>query len=132
MKETKALLEEYQSLLGNKDQASLDRKEEIVRLLESRKTPETESAVESMINRNLQRIDGEMLSIKAQLGEFYEVLPLSYIAKTFFGKSPSWLYQRINGIPVRGRVYSLNEEQKKIFNAAMQELSKFYGSFRLA
>lgn len=132
MKDTKALLEEYQSLLGNKDQASLDRKEEIVRLLESQKTPETETAVESMINRNLQRIDGEMLSIKAQLGEYYDVLPLSYIAKTFFGKSPSWLYQRINGIPVRGRVYSLNEEQKKIFNTAMQELSKFYGSFRLA
>ena len=89
-------------------------------------------AAHFLTGRNLQRIDGEILSIKAQLGEYYEVLPLSYIAKTFFGKSPAWLYQRINGIPVRGRVYSLNEEQKRIFNTAMEQLAKFYGSFRLA
>lgn len=60
-----------------------------------------------------------------------EFLPLSYIARTYFHKSRAWLHQCLNGYQVRGRVYSLNEEERRIFNTAMLELSARIGSVQL-
>ena len=57
---------------------------------------------------------------------------MSYIAKHYFGKSASWLYQRINGNKVDGRVYTLNAEQKATFNRALQEIAKRISSFSIA
>ena len=65
-------------------------------------------------------------TIAEQLGEMKQALPLSYIARNYFKKSPSWLSQRINGTPVRGRVYTLNEEQKEIFHRALRDISQLY------
>ena len=82
--------------------------------------------------RNLGRIDGDIATIRQQLGNRYDILPMAYIAEHYFGKSRAWLYQRINGHKVRGKVYTLNEEQKRTFNEACQDLAKEIGSFRLA
>ncbi len=60
------------------------------------------------------------------------VIPLSYIAKYYFKKSAAWLSQRINGTPVRGKVYTLSGEQKETFNRAMRELGQKIGSFQIA
>ena len=62
----------------------------------------------------------------------YKLIPWSYIAKEYFGKSVSWLTQRINGYSVRGKVYTLNEEQKATLNRALSEIGKFIGSYRVA
>ena len=66
--------------------------------------------------------------LRTQIENEYEILPLSYIAKHYFHKSRAWLYQRLNGLEVKGRTYALNDEQKKIFNLACQDISKRIGS----
>ena len=55
-----------------------------------------------------------------EIRDSLDILPLSYIAKHYFGKSASWLYQRINGNKVRGKVYTLNKEEIEIFNKAFK------------
>ena len=68
------------------------------------------------------------LSARAQLAETYELLPISYIAKEYFGKTAAWLYQRLNGYKVRGKVYSLTNEEKNVFNRAVQDIAHRIGS----
>lgn len=70
-------------------------------------------------------------TIAEQLGDLKQALPMSYIAEHYFNKSASWLSQRVNGTPVRGRVYTLNSEQKEIFNRALREIGEMIKSYRL-
>lgn len=132
MKDYELKLKEFQALLGKSDEASEKRKDEIVAWLEENGNEDAKLACEEMIKCNLKRIDNEVATIRKQLGTKYDILPISYIAKHYFGKSVSWLHQRINGYSVRGRVYTLNDEQKKIFNEACQDIAKKIGSFKLA
>lgn len=43
-------------------------------------------------------------AVKEKLGKLPEALSMAYISKTYFGKSASWLSQRINGNKVNGKV----------------------------
>lgn len=131
MKKYEELLKEFETLLGKDDETSEHRKNEIVAWIEKYGDEEAKHACEEMIMRNLERIDGDIADIRRQLGSRYDILPIAYIATHYFGKSKSWLYQRINGHRVRGRIYTLNEEQKLIFNNACQDLAKKIGSFKL-
>ena len=70
-------------------------------------------------------------TIAEQLGDLKQALPMAYIAEHYFNKSASWLSQRVNGTPVRGRVYALNSEQKEIFNRALREIGEFLQSYRI-
>lgn len=132
MKEYELKLQEFQALLGKDDEASENRKNEILAWLEENGDDNAKQACKKMIMLNLKRIDKDVATIREQLGSKYDILPISYIAKHYFGKSVSWLHQRINGYSVRGHVYTLNDEQKKIFNNACQDIAKKIGSFKLA
>lgn len=85
------------------------------------------------IKEELLQVNAELkgMAIKEQLKDKYEILPISYIAKNYFNKSTAWLYQRINGTKVRGRVYTLNEKEKSIFNDALQDIAKQIGSLSI-
>lgn len=63
--------------------------------------------------------------------EVADILPLSYIAKNYFGKSAAWLYQRINGNKVRGKVYTLNREEVDTFNRALKEIGNKISSLSI-
>ncbi|MDM8155649.1 DUF5053 domain-containing protein [Bacteroides gallinaceum] len=82
------------------------------------------------LGKEIDRIERKA-SIREQLEGIIEFLPMSYIAKHYFGKSASWLYQRINGNTVRGRVYTLNDEQRATFNAALQDIARQLSSFSI-
>ncbi|MEL5894881.1 DUF5053 domain-containing protein [Bacteroides sp. GD17] len=82
------------------------------------------------IKESLGRIEYE-LKIKDQLKEVTDILPLSYIAKNYFGKSAAWLYQRINGNKVRGKVYTLNHEEIATFNRALKEIGNKISSLSI-
>lgn len=60
--------------------------------------------------------------------EIADIVPISYIAKNYFGKSRAWLYQRINGYRVRGHVYTLNDNELETFNRALKEIGNKIGS----
>lgn len=132
MEEYQIKLKEFESLLGEEDDASNKRRTEIVNWLKENGGEDAKKAAEKLIMRHLHETDKFVKTIRQQLGDKYEILPISYIARHYFGKSASWLHQRINGYEVRGKVYTLNEEQKKIFNDACQDIAKQIGSIHYA
>ena len=132
MEEYQIKLKEFESLLGKEDDASNKRRTEIVNWLKEHGGEDAKKAAEKLIMRHLHETDKFVKTIRQQLGDKYEILPISYIARHYFGKSASWLHQRINGYEVRGKVYTLNEEQKKIFNDACQDIAKQIGSIHYA
>lgn len=132
MEEYQIKLKEFESLLGKEDEASNKRRTEIVNWLKENGGEDAKTAAENLIMRHLHETDKFVKTIRQQLGDKYEILPISYIARHYFGKSASWLHQRINGYEVRGKVYTLNEEQKKIFNDACQDIAKQIGSIHYA
>lgn len=68
------------------------------------------------------------LTIREQMKDVINLVPLAYIAKNYFGKSRAWLYQRINGYKVRGKVYTLNEKEIETFNQALKDIGSKIGS----
>lgn len=94
--------------------------------------PEVRAAMPALLDQKIADTKEEIENLRSQMGEIYELLPLSYIAESYFGKSKAWLYQRLNGYEVRGHRYTLSTEQKQIFNTACQEIAQRIGSFCLA
>ena len=79
------------------------------------------------INERLER----MLSVRQQVKELGQIVSLKYIAEHYFGKSSAWLSQRINGSPIRGKVYFLKESEIDTLNFAIQDISKKLGSLSI-
>lgn len=96
--------------------------------------PEEKEAIRKHLNKALDTIADSVeeidrrLTIREQMNEIIDLIPLSYIAKNYFGKSRSWLYQRINGYKIRGQVYTLNERELEIFNRALKDIGNKIGS----
>lgn len=132
MKEYEAKLKEYEALAGNTDAESRARKEELVAWFEANNTDEFKEAANNMVTANLDRIEKEICELRSQIGDEYSLLPLSYIAKHYFGKTRAWLFQRLNGYRVRGKVYTLTDEQKAVFNDAVQDIARRIGSVRIS
>lgn len=133
MTEVEVKLKELRGLMAKDDPKSEARRNEIATWLKENHSTEVENAFFEFMEDGLTDIQTEIDDIRHQISdEDYKLLPLSYIAKHYFGKSHAWLSQRINGTKVRGKVYTLSEEQKATFNAAMQDLSKKFGSFHIA
>lgn len=96
--------------------------------------PEEKEAIRKHLDAELNAIENRVdtldksITIREQMNEVIDLIPVSYIAKNYFGKSRAWLYQRINGYKVRGRVYSLNEKEVETFNRALKDISNKIGS----
>lgn len=134
----KELLKELQEMSALKDDASLEKAREIRAKYNS---PKEREFIIKYMNGELDSIENEikiadaklerMLSIKAQVKEISEIVSLKYIAKNYFGKSASWLSQRINGSPVRGKIYCLKDSELDILNSAIQDIGKKLGSLSI-
>ena len=121
MEKVNEIFAELKNLMGKTDDASNHRREEIglwIRANNDKK--EVVDAYNKFMAEGLAEAEADVERIRMQIATRYELLPIAYIAKHYFGKSRSWLYQRINGNKVRGRVYTLNEEQKAVFNLAVK------------
>lgn len=132
------LLEEYKALAGKSDDCSEKRKAEILQYAQEHNAEFPHDEIVTSFNDWMKDVSAKVENVRQRIlrdeisDEMYKLLPMKYIATHYFGRSVSWLSQRLNGTKVRGKSYSLNEEQKATFNAAMQDLSKQFGSFRLA
>lgn len=127
--EVRQLFEQCKSLAGTADRETIDRMADKMNEIA---TPEEMKEVEQLMRDWLMEIGDDIADIKRQIrDEDYKLLPISYIAKNYFGKSSSWLYQRINGTSVRGRTYTLNAEQKKVFNSALKEIGEKIASLSI-
>ena len=62
-------------------------------------------------------------TLRVYLDGIYESISWSYIARHYFGKSRSWLSQRINGLKIRNKEVQFTESEKKILLNALLDLS---------
>ena len=116
MEKAKELLAELKPLMSKFDKESETRRE----------------AFNNFMDAGLTEIESDVNRLREQMEDKYSLLPIAYIARHYFGKSRAWLYQRLNGNEVRGKVYTLNAEQKNTFNNAVQDIARQIGSVHLA
>lgn len=138
MRRVQDILAEMKPLMGSLDveeRKKLDALEEELKSLQM--TAEDKSVAKEWyeeglgeIKESIRHIEHE-LKIRDQLKEVADIIPLSYIAKNYFGKSAAWLYQRINGNKVRGKVYTLNREEVATFNRALKEIGSKISSLSI-
>ena len=127
------LLKEYASLAGKEDEKSEARKIEILNYIKLNADDSDREEAKAFISQKMEQLQSEVLTLREQLAEEdYKLLPLRYIAQEYFGKSAAWLSQRLNGSEVRGHIYTLNSEQKDIFNRAVKEIGQRISSLQFA
>ncbi|MDR1881278.1 MAG: DUF5053 domain-containing protein [Prevotella sp.] len=68
------------------------------------------------------------MSVKIQLLEVSEIVSMSYIARKYFKKTRTWLYQKINGNNKNGKPVKFTPEEIETLNYALQDISKQLGS----
>ena len=109
-------------------------KERFLSIQERYTSPEDTEAIGDFIldnmkimNQELEELD-RMVTVQEQLAKDKEIIPIAYIARTYFGKSTAWLQQRLYGYKVRGKVYKLSDKDLCTFNNALQDISKRIGS----
>ena len=138
MEKQESLLKEFEALMGSSRPEDISRKEEIAKILEASDSPEQQRMVKEMLCRQMEVVENNLEEVKREVlrsqidDKAYKLIPWSYIAKEYFGKSVSWLTQRINGYPVRGKVYTLDERQKATLNRALNEIGSYIGSYHFA
>lgn len=70
----------------------------------------------------------ERIKIKDQLKEISEIISLSYIAKKYFNKTRTWIYQRINENTVHGKPVRFTDEELDTLRFAIKDISNKLGS----
>jgi hypothetical protein len=63
------------------------------------------------------------VSAKQQLDDILLDITWSKISSRYFGKSPSWIYHKIDGIDGNGQPNGFSEEEKENFRGALFDLS---------
>lgn len=133
MENINSIFNELKSLMGKTDKASEERRDEISLWLKENSTnAEVKEAYNRFMTEGLAEVKSGVDKLREQIDSRYDLLPISYIAQHYFGKSKAWLYQRLNGNKLRGKVYTLNDEQKNIFNSAVKDIARQIGSVQLS
>lgn len=133
MENINSIFNELKSLMGKTDKTSEERRDEIsLWLKENSANEEVKEAYNRFMTEGLAEVKSGVDKLREQIDSRYDLLPISYIAQHYFGKSKAWLYQRLNGNKVRGKVYTLNDEQKNIFNSAVKDIARQIGSVQLS
>lgn len=120
-KERKALADEYKRWFE-----SLSDEE---KKLETAHQYETVRAVLEGVKVNNEELDAHR--IREKLGNVPEAISLSYIAKNYFGKTKTWLYQRLNGNKVNGKEARFTESEARQLQDALHDLGQRLSSIVL-
>ena len=81
------------------------------------------------IDRMLKVVDDDLEVLKAEkirsaMGDLGSAISFAYIAKHYFGKSQSWLTQRLNGSVVNGKTARFNKTELIQFQNAIHDLGR--------
>jgi translation initiation factor IF-2 len=89
-------------------------------------TPEEQATFKADTKKSLIAIKERLneINMRLDMEDVANALSLSYIAKTYFGKSKAWLYQRLNGYNVNGKPARFTDEERKTFIDALHDLSR--------
>jgi len=120
--EMQAEFEQYKNLKTEAERS--DFQETRAKWLESLSNEKrTEYTRASLSGLNATVLAAEEFILTTKLGDIAKAVSLSYIATTYFGKSRSWLYQRLNGHTVNGKPAQFSPEEKLQFARALNDLS---------
>jgi len=75
--------------------------------------------------------EAESLLVSEQLKEVSKIVSMSYIAKNYFNKNRSWIYQKINGNLKNGKQVKFTESEIHTFNLALKDISNKIGSIAI-
>lgn len=96
-------------------------------------TPQTEQISTEQFLDGIGKITESMKEVAAMaredtarrlMGDIPEAISLSYIAKTYFGKSRAWLMQKVNGNTVNGKKAAFTPTESQQMREALLDLSK--------
>ena len=100
----------------------------VQRIADTYQTEENKKEISAFMDECLHNVDAKLnhleeQTIKLQLQEVSEMISLSWLAKKYFGKTRAWIYQRINGNIVNGKVCKFTEEELNTLNMALKDIS---------
>lgn len=98
---------------------------EMARLHEENPKAFTE-ALEGLIKTTDQKIDE--LTMAERMGEATKMVSMAYIARTYFGKSRSWLAHKLNGNIVNGKPAGFTDSERMTLKHALADMSTKLGS----
>ncbi len=87
------------------------------------------TAALDMIRQTNDEIAGIVL--RKRLKDILPAISLAYVAKTYFGKSRQWLYQRINGNLVNGKPARFTPAELRTLDAALKDLAARLSEIRV-
>ena len=70
--------------------------------------------------------------LREQLDDILPAISLAYIAKTYFGKSRQWLYQRVNGSMVNGKPARMTPDEAANLEFALKDLGNRLSSLHVS
>lgn len=122
----KDLMAEYRLLKTEEEKAAFDKRmsKDLAEM-----DPEERKVFRKAFIASARRTVSEAKEIKEEaefkllLSGVDNYLSLSQIAQDYFGKSRSWLYQRINGAVVNGKPARFTPEEQQRFSNALLDIS---------
>ena len=84
----------------------------------------------SQIKETNERAQDEL--VRNRLKSVLPAISLSYIAKTYFNKSRSWLNQRVNGNMVNGTHAKFLQEELATFDFALRDIAAKLAEIRVS
>ena len=63
-------------------------------------------------------------SMKQQLADLLGAISWAALARTYFGKSSSWLYHKMDGVDGNGKPTSFTMEETEVLKGALVDLSE--------
>jgi hypothetical protein len=66
--------------------------------------------------------EAHKLLIRQKLEKVLPIVSVSYLAKTYFDKTPQWFYQRLNGNIVNGKPAAFSTDELKKLTFALEDI----------
>jgi hypothetical protein len=88
--------------------------------LETTRMYDSVRAVLEGVKANNEELDARR--IREKLGTVPEAISMSYVAKNYFGKTKTWLYQRLNGNKVNGKEARFTESEARQLQEALHDI----------
>lgn len=134
-----AILNEMKPLMGSlvpEERDKLLQLEEELKTLQLSEEDKTKGKkfFDNGIDEIQQEIDviKEKVNLQEQLKEVSEIISLSYIAKKYFNRTRTWLYQKINQNVIHGKPCKFTDEELKTLQFALDDIKNKIGSIKVS
>lgn len=109
----------YRKAKTDEDFARIDRE------MDALFAEDSEAASRAMLDDLKDTVqEAEEESLRSKISGILPAISVSYIAKTYFHRSPAWFNQRLNGNIVNGKKARFSEDELRTLSNALQEISE--------